>query len=308
MTRSMKSNPTSYDIGSLAPSLESLNQTIDGEVIIRGSPAYDQLPKPFNAKFDDTLPLAVARCASAEEVAQVVSFCRSYRLVSATRSGGHSFAGRSVTRGIVIDVASMNAIAVSHGVATVGSGARLGEIYEGILAYDVTIPGGSCPSVGIAGLTLGGGLDMLGRKHSVTPGHLVTARIVLADGRILTCDSHHDPDLFWAHRGAGTGSFGIVIELVFQPIPIPPTTIFQLTWAFPDAAAVIQAWTDWAGATPDEIAASLVLTASGAREEAPMVEVFGTALVTRPDAARLLGELTVRIAANLASSQLLEMS
>src|SRR5262249_9334495 len=160
-----------------------------------------------NARFDDVLPLAVARCGSAEDVAQVISFIRRYGLVSAIRSGGHSFAGRSVTRGIVIDVAPMKAVTVSYGVVTVGAGARLGEIYDGILAHNVTIPGGSCPSVGIAGLTLGGGLGMLGRKHGVTSDHLVEARIALPDGRILTCDSHSDADLFWALRGAGTGSF-----------------------------------------------------------------------------------------------------
>jgi FAD/FMN-containing dehydrogenase len=304
----MKDRPNSYDIGPLAPSLAALDQALDGEVIIRGSPVYDQLPRPFNARFDDVLPLAVVRCTSAEDVAQTIAFIRRYGLESATRSGGHSFAGRSATHGIVIDVAPMNGVSVSHGVATVGAGARLGEVYAEMLANGVTIPGGSCPSVGVAGLTLGGGLGMLGRKHGVTSDHLVEARIVLADGRILTCNDHREADLFWALRGAGTGNFGIVTDLVFQPVPTPPTTIFHLTWAFRDAAVVIQAWMDWAGTAADEIAASLVLTASGSPDEPPAVEVFGTTLGTRLDAASLLDELTARISAAPASSLLQEMS
>ncbi len=215
----MTDHPNSYDIGSLASSLRALDQAIDGEVILRGSPVYDQLPRPFNARFDDVPPLAVVRCASAEDTAQTIAFIRRHGLASATRSGGHSFAGRSATRGIIIDVAPMNAVTVSHGVATVGAGARLGEVYTGIVTHGVTIPGGSCPSVGVAGLTLGGGLGMLGRKHGVTSDHLVEARIVLADGRTLTCNDQHDADLFWALRGAGTGNFGVVTDLVFQPIP-----------------------------------------------------------------------------------------
>jgi FAD/FMN-containing dehydrogenase len=292
----------------LAPSLAALDRAIEGEVIVRDTRAYDQLPKPFNARFDPMLPLAVVRCTSAEDVAQTVSFIRRHGIESAMRSGGHSFAGRSVTRGLVIDVAPMNSVSVSQGIAKVGAGARLGEVYEGMLAEGVTIPGGSCPSVGVAGLTLGGGLGMLGRKHGITSDHLVGARIVLADGRIMECDDHHDARLFWALRGAGTGNFGVVTDLAFQAIPTPPTTIFHLTWDFSHAVAVIQAWLGWAGMAPDEIAASLVLTASGTPDEPPSVEVFGTMLGTRSDATDLLEELTARINAGPASSLLQEMS
>jgi len=304
----MKEHSNRYDEDLLARRLASLDQAIDGGVIIRGSPAYDQLPRPFNTRFDDVLPLAVVRCSSAEDVTETLAFIRRHQLASATRCGGHSFAGRSTTRGIVLDVAPMNAISVSHGIATVGAGARLGEVYAGTLAHGVTLPGGSCPSVGVAGLTLGGGLGMLGRTHGVTSDHLVEARIVVADGRTLTCNDHHEVDLFWALRGAGTGNFGIVTDLVFQSVPTPATTTFHLTWTFPAAAAVIQAWMGWAGIAPDEIAASLVLTAGDIPDEPPAVEVFGTMLGTRADAASLLDELTARVPADPAFGLLQEMS
>jgi FAD/FMN-containing dehydrogenase len=274
--------------------LDELQQAIDGGVVVPGSPAYNGMPKPFNARFDDDVPQAVVLCASAGDVAEAISFVRRHRLASAIRSGGHCFAGRSSTSGIVVDVSPMNSVSVSDGVARVGAGARLGEVYLGMIEHDLTIPGGTCPSVGIAGLTLGGGLGMFGRKHGVTSDHLLGARIVLADGRIVDCDAHHDEELFWALRGAGTGHFGVVTELVFRPIPAPAGTIFHLTWSFPHAAAVARAWQGWAPTAPDELAASLVIAASGDPDEPPSVEVFGTMLGTRADAAELLGELAAR--------------
>src|SRR5262245_66395813 len=123
---------------------------------------------------------------------------------TATRSGGHCFEGRSSTEGIVIDVTAMDTVSVSEGVATVGAGARLGDVYDSLNALDLTVPAGSCPSVGIAGLTLGGGLGILGRKFGLTSDHLVAAQVVLADGRIVACDDDHDRELFWAMRGAGS--------------------------------------------------------------------------------------------------------
>ena len=111
-----------------------------------------------------------------------------------------------------------------------GAGARLGEVYEALQDQDLTIPGGTCPSVGVAGLTLGGGLGILGRKYGVTSDHLIGAEVVLADGRILQCDDHHDQDLFWALRGAGAGNFGVVTTLVFRAVPAPqppPTSIWH---------------------------------------------------------------------------------
>jgi FAD/FMN-containing dehydrogenase len=112
-------------------------------------------------------------------------------------------------------------VTVAGGVATVGAGARLGEVDKALQEHDLAIPGGTCPPVGVAGLTLGGGLGILGRKYGVTCDHLVGAEVVLADGRILSCDDHHEDDLFWALCGAGAGNFGVVTTLVFRAVPAP---------------------------------------------------------------------------------------
>jgi len=100
--------------------------------------------------------------------------------------------------------------------------------------------------VGIAGLTLGGGLGLLGRKHGLTCDRLLAAQVVLADGRVVDSDEHREAELFWALRGAGGGRFGVVTSLAFDAVPAPAATVFRLAWSLADAAAVIAAWQDWA--------------------------------------------------------------
>lgn len=287
--------------------LDELERGIDGEVVAAGTPAFDGLPKPFNARFDDATPQAVVRCTSAGDVAEAISFIRRHDLPSATRSGGHCFAGRSSTPGIVIDVTPMRSVAVADGVVRIGAGARLGEVYLETVPHGLTIPAGTCPSVGIAGLTLGGGLGILGRTHGVTSDRLVGARIVLADGRTIDCDEHKEEDLFWALRGAGTGHFGVVTDLVFRPVPAPVATSFQLTWPFPRAASVARAWMGWSPIAPDALSASLVVASGPDPEDAPSAEVFGSMLGSGSDAREQLDGLTARVEADPTSTFLEEM-
>jgi hypothetical protein len=240
---------------------ESLASVLEGSVGLPGSPAYDGSPPPFNARYRHVLPAAVVSCTTSQDVAKTIGFARRHGIDLVARNGGHSFAGLSTGRGIVVDLTPMRSVAVSDGVATVGTGARLGEVYPTLEEHGLTIPAGTCPAVGVAGLTLGGGLGILGRRYGVTSDRLVGAEVVLADGRILACDEHHDADLFWALRGAGA-AFGIVTSLVFRPVPAPEaTTNAHLVWPVSQAAEVIAAWQTWAPDAPDELAASLKITA-----------------------------------------------
>jgi FAD/FMN-containing dehydrogenase len=276
------------------PNWGTFQGAIGGEVVLPGAPAYDRLPRPFNARFHEVRPQAIVLCATPQDVSETIRFIGGHGLENAMRSGGHCFAGHSSTRGVVIDVTPMRSVSVSGGMATVGAGARLGDVYEALQEHDLTIPGGTCPPVGVAGLTLGGGLGILGRKYGVTSDHLVQAQIVLADGRILECDENHNEDLFWALRGAGAGNFGVVTSMAFRTVPAPEATNFHAAWPYSHAAAVIEAWQGWAPLGPDELAASLKVTATGDLEEPPSVDVYGALLGTESDAADLLDELVVR--------------
>jgi FAD/FMN-containing dehydrogenase len=286
----------------MTPDWRALQDAIAGDLLLPGSSGYDEARKPAIARFHDTRPQAVVRCRTAADVAEAVWFAGRYGLRVAPRSGGHCFAGRSSTDGIVIDVTPIDSVSVAGGVMTVGAGARLGAAYDALDEHGVTIAAGCGPDVGIAGLTLGGGLGILGRTHGLTCDQLLGAQVVLADGRIVDCDEDRDEELFWALRGAGGGMFGVVTALVFRTIPAPAATTFQLFWEQTDAAAVIDAWQAWSPDGPDELAASLLMTAPGDAAEAPVIEVFGTMLGSEADTASLLAALVHAARAEPASA------
>ncbi len=269
----------------------ALQGAIAGEVLLPGSPAYDDARAPAIANFAHVRPQAVVRCADPADVAETLAFARRLGVHVAPRSGGHCFAGRSSTAGIVIDVTPMRAVSVSGDVATIGAGARLSDVYDALDDHGLTIPAGCGPTVGIAGLTLGGGLGLLGRRHGLTSDRLLAARVVLADGRVVDCDEHHHEDLFWALRGAGGGRFGVVTSLVFAALPAPAATVFRLTWPLTAAPAVLAAWQDWAPDAPDELHASAQLAND-------IVSVVGAMLAGEAETLALLGELVDRAGAD----------
>ena len=284
------------------PDWGGLQKRIEGEVVLPGSPDYDAVRKPFVAQFQGVRPQAVVLCESSNDVAETLRLAVRSGLQTATRSGGHCFAGRSSSEGIVIDVTPMGSVSVSDGVATIGAGARLGEVYASLNQRGLTLAAGSCPSVGIAGLTLGGGLGILGRKYGLTSDQLLGAQIVLADGRVVDCDASHDRELFWALRGAGAGNFGVVTSLVFRTHPASPATNFHLTWSFTHAAAVIEAWQEWAPAAPDELFASMLVTASADVERPPTIDLFGSMLGSESDTTELLDKFLARAGADPTSA------
>ena len=259
------------------PDWGELERAIDGIVALPGSESFEAHQRPFNARFEERGPQAVVSCVNPHDVSETLAFVSRHGIASAVRAGGHSFAGHSTTRGVLLDVGPMRSVVVSDGLVTVGAGATLGEVYGALDGHALAIPGGTCPSVGVAGLTLGGGLGILGRTYGVTSDSLVGAEIVLADGRLVACDEHHDGQLFWALRGAGSGNVGVVTSLVFRPVPAPEVTNLHLSWSSSDAAAVIDAWQRWAPDAPDELAASLKVTATGGAGPAS-VDVWAASL------------------------------
>ncbi|HEX5039995.1 MAG TPA: FAD-binding oxidoreductase [Candidatus Limnocylindria bacterium] len=268
----------------------ALGDVLAGEVIVPASDGYDEARRTANGRYDGVRPAAIVRCATPSDVQEALSLARRRGLGIVARCGGHSMDGRSSTEGVVIDVTPMHDIAISADGVTVGAGTRLGTMYDTLADGGLMVPAGSCPSVGIAGLTLGGGLGFVGRKYGLTCDHLRAASVVLADGRIVDTDQDHDPDLLWALRGGGMLAMGIVTRFVFTPRPATDTTNFRLVWPMDRAVDVIDAWQRWAPASPDELSASLTLTATAALE-APIVEVFGAMLGTEAETVALIDPL-----------------
>ena len=263
---------------------------IDGALLTPGSPAYDAARRPENRAYGDVRPALVLRCCSDADVVQGLTFARETGMPVVPRGGGHCFAGRSSTDGLLLDLSGLSDIAVDGTSATIGAGARLGGVYAALHRVGRTLPAGCGETVGIAGLTMGGGIGLLGRRHGLTCDSLVAARVVLADGRVVDCGPDAEPDLFWALRGAGGGQFGVVTSLTFDTVAEPLTTRFELRWAPAATTEIVAAWQEWAPTAPDELTANLTLVAEPGRADHEVV-LFGASLLEDATTRRLLAEL-----------------
>src|SRR5436190_3249560 len=220
-----------------------LVEQVRGSVIRPGDSAYRNARVDYDPRFDDIRPAAIVFVESERDVARTIAFARENHVPFAVRCGGHSYAGYSLSEGIVLDVSRMSAVrAEAGGLATVGAGARLIDVVSGLAPAGLMVPGGTCATVGISGLTLGGGQGVTARLFGLTCDSLEAARVVTADGRVLTCDADHHPDLFWALRGGGGGNFGVVTLFSFRTHTAPTLTLAALRWPWSAAGAVLGAW------------------------------------------------------------------
>ena len=240
-----------------------LARLLDGAVVVPGGGRYASARLLWDTRFDGLKPRAVAYCANAADVERVVRWALRERIHVVPRSGGHSYAGYSSGHGVVIaDVSRLSGVAVSPARATVGAGAKLFSVYSALAQHGVTIPGGSCPTVGIAGLALGGGVGYSSRRFGTTADNLRRLRIVRADGESLVCDATHHADLFWACRGGGGGNFGIVTDLTLATHPVSTVSTYQIEWPWAEAPQALAAWQAFAPHAPDELFSVLDLIAT----------------------------------------------
>jgi FAD/FMN-containing dehydrogenase len=234
--------------------LRALARSLDGELVTRSSPRYRTAKQLYDTRFDAIRPLAVAYCQSVDDVQRCVRWCRRNGVRPAARSGGHSYGGYSTAGGgLLVDVSRLNRIVTFAAGAEIGAGATLGDVYPRVWRLEAAIPAGSCPTVGIAGLTLGGGVGFSSRKLGLACDALQELTIVTADGRTRTCNESRNADIFWACRGGGGGNFGIVTDLVFMTYPVSTVTTYSASWPWERGAAVVDAWQRWAPDAPDEL-------------------------------------------------------
>ena len=264
-----------------SPNWSSLASQMQGSVLLPGAAGFTLAAPVFNTLYDSTVPQAIVRVASANDVALALAFARANQLALTVRSGGHGYTGDSTTTGMVIDVGPLATISVGAGTATIGAGAKLVDVYDQLSSQGVCIPSGSCPTIGIAGITQGGGIGVLDRAFGLTCDRLVSAQVVLADGSIVTCDASTHVDLFWALRGGGGGNFGVVTAMTFDTFATSDLTSFSAGFAWADAARVLAAWQAWPQSLPDTIWSGLLLAASSSG--APSIQVSGVCIGTTAD-------------------------
>ncbi|MFH7599653.1 FAD-binding oxidoreductase [Streptomyces racemochromogenes] len=234
------------------PDFAALARAVDGRVVLPGDGDYAEARQLFQPRYDSVAPGAVAYPAHAGDVAVCLDFARRSAAPVVPRGGGHGYAGWStVEAGLVVDVGAMAGVAVTGDEAHVGAGARLADVHAALSGRGLGVPAGLCPSVGIAGLTLGGGLGLASRAHGTTSDRLTGARVVTPDGEVREVGPDRDPELFWALRGGGGGNFGVVTEFRLRTHPVGDAAFAELHWPAADSAAVVHGWQRWLAALPD---------------------------------------------------------
>ncbi len=227
-----------------AATTAELRRRLHGTLVTPRDPGWPLARALYNPRLDVT-PRAIAFCASSADVSQVVRFARSRGWPVAARGGRHSFAGYSnAPGGIVADLSRLDAVELDRDrrVVRVGGGANVLDVFRDlVVAHGLVLPVGTCPTVGIAGLTLGGGFGRLMRRAGVTADSLRAATVVLADGRVVRCSEKTRPDLFWALRGGGAG-YAIITQMRFAAVAAAEPIAFTLSYPWAQAAAAIEAW------------------------------------------------------------------
>lgn len=243
----------------------ALGASLTGTLVQPSSPRYAIDRLLYNSKFVHLHPRAIAYCATPDDVARCLDFATSHHVPLAPRSGGHSYGGYSTSDGLVIDVSRMAEISVdgAANTARVGAGAKLIDVYNVIGNANRMLPGGSCPSVGIAGLALGGGIGVFGRKFGLTSDNIRSLTVVTADGSVLHADEITHSDLWWASRGGGGGNFGVVTSFEFNVHPMTEVTLFTLQYPWTAAPSMMSAWGLWIDSAPDELWSNCQLLAQG---------------------------------------------
>ena len=219
------------------------------------NPAYTTDRLLYNAKCSDPQPWAIAYCANVADVARCVEFATSPAVAVAARSGGHGYGGYSTSEGLVIDVSPLAEITVDPraNTASVGAGAQLIDVYNAVGRAERLLPGGSCPSVGIAGLPLGGGIGVSGRQYGLTTDNFRAVNLATADGVLTTASESGHADLWWASRGGGGGNFSVTTSFEFAVHPMPPVTLSTRQYPWEAATTVLAAWQRWIASAPDQL-------------------------------------------------------
>jgi FAD/FMN-containing dehydrogenase len=243
--------PASLDAAAVA----ELERSFAGTLVRPEDPAYEEARKVWNGSIDRR-PALIARCTGVADVVAAVELARRTGVPAAVRGGGHSFPGHSVCDdGLVIDLSEMKSIAVDPDArtATVEPGVLWGELDRATQAVGLATVGGIVTHTGVAGLTLGGGIGWLQRKHGLTIDQLLSVELVTAAGEVVRASETENPELFWGLRGAGA-NFGIVTEFEFRLHPVGPIVLAgPVFWRIEDAPEVLRFYRDWIAEAPDEL-------------------------------------------------------
>jgi FAD/FMN-containing dehydrogenase len=240
--------------------LRQLEASFNGQLVRPSDATYDEHRKVWNGSIDRR-PALIARCVDAFDVAEVIRFARRGDLPLAVRGGGHSFPGNSTCDGgVIADLRPMSQVRVepdAHRVR-VGAGTLLGELDQATQEHGLAVPAGIVTHTGVAGLTLGGGIGWIMRKHGLTVDQLESVEMITAGGERVRASENENADLFWGLRGAG-GNFGIVTEFEFRLNALGPTVLAgPIFWRMSESPQLLRFYREWIADAPDELMTIIV--------------------------------------------------
>lgn len=281
----------------LGENWNELRDVLQGDLVLPADAAYGQAKQLQVGQYDALSPDAIAFCETAEDVQKTVLFAQEYDLPVRVRSGGHNLNGwSSGNQVLIVDVSRINHATVNAGgTVQVGPGTQSVDALATLKQYNKQIVTGTCPTVCAGGFISGGGVGFQTKKFGLAADRLVSAKVVLADGRIVKASATQNSDLYWALRGGGGGNFGIVVDFEVRPIDAPRLVKYETIWSWDVAATALKAWQEWTIAASRDLGSSLVVIPP--YTGSPVVKIYGGYHGAQAALEQALDDLATRIGA-----------
>ncbi|WP_020670833.1 FAD-dependent oxidoreductase [Amycolatopsis nigrescens] len=254
---------------------DTLRRNLSGRLVLPSDAGYEYARQSAIQQFDSIRPQAVAYCVSEQDVRTVLRFAQDNALPAVPRSGGHSFGGYSTTQGVILDVSRLNHLGRNGPNVVLGPGVQQVDALKVLSPLGLSLVGGTCPTVCAGGFIQGGGIGFQTRKHGLAADRLVSASVVLANGRLVRASEAENPDLFWALRGNGGGNYGVVTGYEVRPTHVRRMVNFNVMFPWDKAGRLIAAFQPWAVEGPTDLAASLTIIQDGVTGGVPQVGLGG---------------------------------
>jgi FAD binding domain/Berberine and berberine like len=235
--------------------INALRGSVNGRVYAPGDQGYNSARKIYNKRFDSVKPPAVVRVHGANDIQAVVRWANKYDVQLVGRGGGHAYNGGSTSKSaVVVDTGGLDRVQISGHSVTAGPGTQMIDLYKAVTSKGLIVPGGSCPTVGLGGLVLGGGMGLAGRALGLTIDAVKSFRVVTADGKRKTVDATKHKNLFWALRGGG-GSFAILWEIELKATHRKHASWFSISYPAGSRDEALEVWGDVAPKAPSALTA-----------------------------------------------------